>query len=140
MDREVSLLAVTGAEEKRVAEDLAALAAEFFKKPDDVFNLGGHGIFVILPDLDLDEGTKQTRHFSGHVMEQLGLAGSFDMSNVRMGVAARQKRTVSAARLAREALSAAGKAAAAGPEDDSRVVAFRVDPARWAAFSASHEV
>jgi hypothetical protein len=116
---------LTGEQYKR----LAGMAVSFFNLRDLIFEAGGRGITVILPNTDVDQGFARAEDFQNYLMPAFTGIPDF-----RIGLSARSGRLVDAGRLYFEAEEALNKALG---DPVSPVIAFKSDPEKYRAFLRS---
>ena len=105
-------------------------AVNFFKMRDLVFDKGGNGITVIMPNTDLEQGISQAGEFHRRVtanLPELFEGGS----ELCVGLGSRSGRTIDAGRLMLETFSALEKALA---DPSYCVIAFKSDPEKYSEF------
>jgi hypothetical protein len=110
-------------------KQFADMAVSFFNLRDLIFEKGGRGITVILPNTDLDQGFTKAEGFLNYLMTVFS-----DTSGFRIGVSARAGRLVDAQRLYFEAEEALNKALR---DPASPIIAFKSDPEKYRAFLRS---
>ena len=115
-------------EHSRFADETVA----FFKKLDLVFHKGEHGISVIMPDTNLEQGISLAEEFRRHINVKLP---ELSRGNLCIGLGSRSGRLIDAERLMLEAFSALEKALA---DPSSSVIAFKSDPEKYREFIKSH--
>lgn len=110
-------------------KQFADMAVSFFNLRDLIFEKGGQGITVILPNADMDQGFTKAEGFLNYLM-----AAFTDTSRFRIGVSTRAGRLVDAERLYFEANEALNKAL---HDPVSPIIAFKSDPEKYRAFLRS---
>ncbi|GHV08571.1 hypothetical protein FACS189485_20210 [Spirochaetia bacterium] len=102
----------------------AADTVSFFTQRDLIFEMGGQGISIILPNIDLEQGFVDSREFHKRILNK-------DQYDIRIGLSSRAGRLIDADRLMFESFQALKKAR---QDPGSPIVAFKSDPEKYREF------
>jgi hypothetical protein len=119
--------------EEELFKELAERAVNYFNLRDLIFERGGRGITVIIPNIDLDQGFSQSEEFHNRVSSSLSSYFSAP-TDLCIGLSSRSGRLIDADRLLYEASQALNKAL---EDPASPIVAFKSDPEKYRSFIAA---
>lgn len=121
----VLILMDSDAEDKTdTRNNLANLAVSFFSFRDLIFEYGGAGLAIILPNIDLEHGIRMTEEF----IQKLAKSNFDSPSQLYFGISSRIGRLLEGQRLLTEAETALEKAE---KEKTNRIIGFKVNPDRY---------
>ncbi|MDR2630636.1 MAG: hypothetical protein LBC60_06915 [Spirochaetaceae bacterium] len=123
---------IPGKVDEPVFIQLADEAVKYFTHRDLIFEKGGRGISVIIPNIDLEQGLAKSEIFLDQMLQYLPPA--FKKTDLCIGLSSRSGRLIGEERLIFEAEKALEKALR---DPVSSVVAFKSDPEKYRAFIAS---
>ena len=128
------LISVNGLRKKETLfRTIADKLREYFNFRDLCFEYGKSGYAIILPNVDLDQGIEKVESFRIKVESILNSSALSGNNQLHAGLSARNGRLTSGSRLILEADRALAKAA----QENSAVLAFRVDPQKYRKYLAA---
>jgi len=129
-DLTLVLIDFPGLADESVFKNAAEETAGFFTSRDLLFEYGKHGIAVILPGINLDNGIEKLENYYQRIFEKISSGGQ----DVFIGISSRSGRLLNSGRLMLEA----GEALKKAKSSKTSIIAFKSDPEKYREFVRTH--